>query len=64
MKLPDLPQDLLDYGFKLVWLKNTRRYMAVSMHYGGSFASRNMAVVIRSARAIAQWCEQQNEKNT
>jgi len=60
----ELPRDLIDRGFVLIVLKNSQRLMAVSKQLGGSLASHDLAIVIRSARAMASWCAWQNKRNS
>jgi hypothetical protein len=61
--LPDLPRDLIDRGFKLIRLEKSGRLMAVSANRGGSVPSLDFQTVIKSARAIAQHCEQRERRS-
>lgn len=56
-----LPADLLALGFKIVRFPSGR-ICATSQSFGCSDASEDLEVVIRTARSIAAWCQEQNRK--
>lgn len=58
---PELPRDLLTRGFRLI-VRDDGQMFAVSVNHGCSLVCRDLAAVIRSARAIAHWCEQQERR--
>lgn len=58
---PDLPRDLVSRGFRLI-VRDDGRMFAVSVNRGCSLVCRDMPAVVKSARAIAYWCEQQEAK--
>ena len=53
---PELPQDLLDRGFKLI-VRGPGQMFAVSRNRGGTVTSDNLEAVITNARAIAAYIE-------
>lgn len=58
---PELPRDLIDRGFRLI-VRDDGRMFAVSANRGCSLVYRDLPAVIKSARAIAHWCEQQEKR--
>lgn len=61
MDVQELPDDLIERGYKLI-VRAPDRMFAVSRSWGCTKTCDNLADVIRIARQMVRWCAYMNDK--